>query len=442
MIRPAFQSLHTSGPVAAASATVSACSRSSSSADPPTASPTVCDRQRIVEVAAGRGVGQQQVVAHERGDRRRVAVGQPHPVGDPLGDHRARDRVVALRVALADVVQQRAEQQQIRAGRPGGSAPAAWAAVSIRCRSTVNRCTGLCWILKRTVSHSGISRLEHAGLVEGLEHRHRPRARAQQRDELGERGRRPRRRHRRALGRQPFEGERRHRQVLLGGDPGGPQRPAAGRPTGRRRGPARSRRPGRRPPRPARPAAARRRPARRAERPEQPRAAGRATGGRLAATRRQALVSGERDRPGGDVDLRAARRRRRPARAGRPGSPAPAGAARPRRGRSGAAARRGCRAGPTRAARTATGTSTSWAAASADSVWASRSPPLESLRLGSSRKAPSPASVPALLGQLAQLVDPLGRARPPQVIDPVAQRARTRRRRRRCGAGRAGRAAP
>ena len=41
MIRPAFQSLHASGPVAAASAIVSACSRSINSLEPLTASATV-----------------------------------------------------------------------------------------------------------------------------------------------------------------------------------------------------------------------------------------------------------------------------------------------------------------------------------------------------------------------------------------------------------------
>ena len=38
------------------------------------------------------------------------------------------------------------------------ASPAAWAAHSSRCRSTVNRCTGLRCALIRTLSHSGISR--------------------------------------------------------------------------------------------------------------------------------------------------------------------------------------------------------------------------------------------------------------------------------------------
>ncbi len=70
------------------------------------------DRHRVVQVATGRGVGQQQVVRGERGDGLDVVVGEPHPAGDLASVLGADERVVAW-VALADVVQQRADEQQV-----------------------------------------------------------------------------------------------------------------------------------------------------------------------------------------------------------------------------------------------------------------------------------------------------------------------------------------
>ncbi len=72
-------------------------------------------------------------------------------------------------------------------------------------------------------------------------------------------------------------------------------------------------------------------------------------------------------------------------------------------------------------ARVCAGRSTSCARASACSSRTSRRPPRESFRFGSSRKAPSPASCQRRAGLLAQLVEPLGRRRPPQRRAPRAR---------------------
>jgi hypothetical protein len=64
------------------------------------------------------------VVTGHGGHHRDVARCQAHPLGYPPGVRRADDRVVQSVVALSDVVQQGAEQQQIRArhltGEPRG----------------------------------------------------------------------------------------------------------------------------------------------------------------------------------------------------------------------------------------------------------------------------------------------------------------------------------
>jgi hypothetical protein len=68
----------------------------------------------VVQIAAGRGVGQQQVVADQRDHEGDVLLGEAHSRGDGPRHFGADDRVVAG-VPLADVVQQRADQQQIGA---------------------------------------------------------------------------------------------------------------------------------------------------------------------------------------------------------------------------------------------------------------------------------------------------------------------------------------
>ena len=125
-------------------------------------------------------------------------------------------------MALADVVQDRGQQQQVRAGTPGGPTGCHPRAVSIRCRSTVNRWIGSRCGMDRSRSQPG-SRLEiRPGLVEvlpGGDHRlARHRAgpgtrRARSAATVGQR--------RAGLG-QPQHGGRGHRQPGLRGGRGGP----------------------------------------------------------------------------------------------------------------------------------------------------------------------------------------------------------------------------
>ena len=137
LISPSFQELHAAGPVASASATVSACSRSSNSTEPPTAAVTDLDRRRVVEVAPRRGVGQQQVMTHERGHGRRhrrrtspirLAIGSATRAPATLwssGRSPCRCRAATRRAAAGP------------AARPARVSAAACAAASSRWRSTV-----------------------------------------------------------------------------------------------------------------------------------------------------------------------------------------------------------------------------------------------------------------------------------------------------------------
>ena len=143
--------------MASASASVSACSSSS------------------VSRAADRGGDRARTVAGSSRSRRVAVSGSSRwwrtsaarTVDVRSGRSRARaatsrghdraGRGVVAGPALADVVQQRADQQQVGAGDARVSA-AARAAVSTRCRSTVKRCTGLRCGRLRTRSQSGSSR--------------------------------------------------------------------------------------------------------------------------------------------------------------------------------------------------------------------------------------------------------------------------------------------
>jgi hypothetical protein len=68
----------------------------------------------VVDVAAGSGIGQQQVVADQRPQRVDVLRREAHPGGDLGGDGLPHDAVVAG-IALADVVQEGGDEQQVRA---------------------------------------------------------------------------------------------------------------------------------------------------------------------------------------------------------------------------------------------------------------------------------------------------------------------------------------
>ena len=79
------------------------------------------DGGRVVGVAGGGGLGEQQVPAHERADQvDRVGV-EAHPGGDGAGDRLARDAVLG-QPALADVVQQRRDHEHVGARDRAGSA--------------------------------------------------------------------------------------------------------------------------------------------------------------------------------------------------------------------------------------------------------------------------------------------------------------------------------
>ena len=79
------------------------------------------DGGRVVEVAPGRRVREQEVVAHEVDEDRDVFGREAHAGGDALDDLHAHRRVVA-REPLADVVEQRADEQEVRAFDPIGQA--------------------------------------------------------------------------------------------------------------------------------------------------------------------------------------------------------------------------------------------------------------------------------------------------------------------------------
>ena len=103
------------------------------------------------------------------------------------------------------------------------SCSAAAAAVSSRCRSTVKRCTGLCWARQRTASHSGMSATSSPAWSSdsSTATAGRPVPSTASRSSSAGSG------HgvgqRRGLRGQPLEGERRDGQVVLGRGPGHPQ---------------------------------------------------------------------------------------------------------------------------------------------------------------------------------------------------------------------------
>ncbi len=112
----AFQSLQAAGPVAMESASVSA---SSSCSERRLADPLgdPADGALVGEVAPGRDVGQQQVVADHLGELGDVVGVVAHALAD-AGDDLDADVDVVARVALADVVQQRAHHEQVGAVDP------------------------------------------------------------------------------------------------------------------------------------------------------------------------------------------------------------------------------------------------------------------------------------------------------------------------------------
>ena len=109
---PAFHAPQAEGPVARLSASVRAPSRwrvDAVAGGPGHAG----DGGRVIEVAAGGGVGQQEVVAHEVDEHVDVVGREAHPGGNALDDLHA-DLGVVAGEALADVVEQRADEQEVR----------------------------------------------------------------------------------------------------------------------------------------------------------------------------------------------------------------------------------------------------------------------------------------------------------------------------------------
>ena len=77
------------------------------------------DRHRVVEVTPGSRARQQQMLAYRPGDQAGVASSEPQPVRGVPRHHLAGQQVVTG-PALADVVQQRDDQQQVRPGHGPG----------------------------------------------------------------------------------------------------------------------------------------------------------------------------------------------------------------------------------------------------------------------------------------------------------------------------------
>ena len=179
--RPAFQGPQAEGPVARLSASVE---RGEEVEGQPVAGGAgdAGDGGRVVEVAPGGRVGQQQVVAHQVDEDRDVGGREAHAGRDALDDLHADGRVVAGE-ALADVVQ-RVCRSSSRSGRSTVSvSSAASAAASRRCRSTV---IGVVGVALRLVAHGGPLRDEadeQAVLVERLHLVDGGRAEAEQRDQ-------------------------------------------------------------------------------------------------------------------------------------------------------------------------------------------------------------------------------------------------------------------
>ena len=130
------------------------------------------DRRRVVEVAAGRRVRQQQVVADERrpGSRCRAA-------SNPRRGARSATTATPASVWSPGQPLPMSCSRAPTSSRSGRATrrvkAAAFAAVSTRCRSTVNRWTGLRCGRLRTRSQSGMRRVDEPGLVQGLPHRDR-----------------------------------------------------------------------------------------------------------------------------------------------------------------------------------------------------------------------------------------------------------------------------
>ena len=161
------------------------------------------DRGRVVEVAAGGHVGQQQVVAAQRDEHGGVGRVEPHARADP-GQQLDADLGVVAGAALADVVEQGAEHEQVGPVDPAGQPGAAHRGlpqVPVDGEAVVG-------VALRLAAHAGPLGhvpLPHALLVERLEQHDGRRPGQQQVDERSAYGFGPGRRRVGGLGGQPGE---------------------------------------------------------------------------------------------------------------------------------------------------------------------------------------------------------------------------------------------
>ena len=161
------------------------------------------DRGGIVEVAPRGDVGQQQVVLDQGDDDVEVVVVETDAPADPLGQDHARSRVIA-RLALAEVVQQRRENEQIGAQHEIG----ALGRVGDGLEHVTVDGEPVIRVALRPSAHRRPLREDarpDAALIEGLDDGNRPAAGQEQFDEQPTRRRGPWLGRRLGLGREPLE---------------------------------------------------------------------------------------------------------------------------------------------------------------------------------------------------------------------------------------------
>ena len=176
-------------------------------------------RLGIVEVTPGGGLGQEEVQPHERLEEVHVVVGEAEPGADGGGQHDAGVGVVTG-IALADVVDERADEQQVGPShrrRQRRRLHDGFDEVAVDGEAVEG-------VALRAVLDRG--RLRHqlgpqAAVVERLEHGNEPWARRQEREEVVADLGRPGFGQRRRPGRHPAHGAARERQAHAGRFGGG-----------------------------------------------------------------------------------------------------------------------------------------------------------------------------------------------------------------------------
>ena len=173
----------------------------------------------ILQVATGRGVRQEQVVPDQLHDDRAVVRVEAHACGQVRGNARADDAVIAA-TRLADVVEERTDEQQVWPGDVAGERAGLHRRLD---QVSIDRVLvhGVALRSRADDVPPGDEAADHAVLVEGLPHTDHRRARAQQRHERLAHLARPRGGRVKGLGRQAVDGVRGHAQPGLRGGRGG-----------------------------------------------------------------------------------------------------------------------------------------------------------------------------------------------------------------------------